>query len=426
VAWCRDLQGEHAIHAQLTINGGPNATTAYIGWTPVPAQLRLVDGPPGGGAIDVTLRNVVTQTGGQVCFSTDRTPPFPTTLDLSLPADGTPVNLMIAGQFDKASRADGDAAIETVVAGTNQQLAVTRLMVCVRKDAMTLTNAERYRFLDAFATLNDRGMGTFSDFPSMHRDLGLDQAHGLSGFLPWHRAMLLDLERELQSIDRTVALPYWRFDAAAPSVFSAGFMGTPDANDFVRFEPGHPLESWVTDMGLGILRSANFLPANAPTNIRNESVTLDLDETANRYSPWRALMEIDPHGHAHTRFTGYLFDPATAAADPLFFLLHCNVDRLWAKWQWLKDRFDPTQPTSFSPLGSGALPIGHNLDDTLWPWNGETDNGRPPTAPGGAFPVSPITAAPGARPTLKAMIDYRGTLNAASWLGFDYDDVPFQ
>jgi hypothetical protein len=39
----------------------------------------------------------------------------------------------------------------------------------------------------------------------------------------------------------------------------------------------------------------------------------------------------DPTGRV--RFGGSIRDPTTAAKDPLFFLLHCNVDRLWAKWQ---------------------------------------------------------------------------------------------
>jgi tyrosinase len=136
-------------------------------------------------------------------------------------------------------------------------------------------------------------------------------------------------------------------------------------------------------------------------------------------------MEGNPHGRAHTSFTGYLYDPQTAARDPLFYLLHCNVDRLWAKWQWTKKRLDVTQTTTFFPLGSGTTGIGHNLEDTLWPWNGDTGAGRPTTAPGGPMPASVITNAPGPKPTLKTMIDYRGAKTADSWLGFDYDDVPF-
>ena len=84
-------------------------------------------------------------------------------------------------------------------------------------------------------------------------------------------------------------------------------------------------------------------------------------------------LERNPHGRAHVSFRGYIFDIDTAARDPLFYLLHCNVDRLWAKWQWLRRRFDKTSTGTFPFLGragqAGAARVGHNLLDTMWPWN---------------------------------------------------------
>jgi hypothetical protein len=44
-------------------------------------------------------------------------------------------------------------------------------------------------------------------------------------------------------------------------------------------------------------------------------------------------MEGAPHGFAHTSFDGPVNNPPTAPKDPLFFLLHVNVDRLWAFWE---------------------------------------------------------------------------------------------
>ena len=87
----------------------------------------------------------------------------------------------------------------------------------------------------AYAKLNNQGLGRYSDFNNMHKVPNLPQAHGAPGFLPWHRAYLLDLERELQAIDPSVALPYWRFDQPAPNVFTRDFMGESDANGTVKF-----------------------------------------------------------------------------------------------------------------------------------------------------------------------------------------------
>jgi tyrosinase len=133
-------------------------------------------------------------------------------------------------------------------------------------------------------------------------------------------------------------------------------------------------------------------------------------------------MEVNPHGFAHTSFGGSIFSPATAPRDPLFFLLHCNADRLWAKWQRANNRFDPAVSASFD---NGPNPIGHNLPNTMWPWNGITTPPRPSTAPGGALAGSPCVSSPGPQPRVRDCLDFQGRLNAPSCMGFDYDDTPF-
>jgi len=229
---------------------------------------------------------------------------------------------------------------------------------------------------------------------------------------------LLDLERELQAIDPSVALPYWRFDKPAPNIFTKDFFGESDQTGTVQFSPANPLRFWKTDGTPGIDRRPFFPTNTAPPGLSNEAQTLAMGTT---FSNFRS-MEGDPHGLAHTSFGGWIQNPATAPKDPLFFLLHCNVDRLWAKWQKKFKRFNPSLAASFVPNGN---PPGHNLADTMWPWNGVITPPRPPTAPGGALAASPCVAAPGPKPHVSDCIDFHGEVNAASLLGFDYDDVPF-
>jgi tyrosinase len=133
-------------------------------------------------------------------------------------------------------------------------------------------------------------------------------------------------------------------------------------------------------------------------------------------------MEGTPHGRAHTGFRGSVSSIPTAARDPLFFMIHCNTDRLWAKWQWLHGRTSPTDPNAYATPSPNR--IGHALNDTMWPWNGVTTSPRPPTAPGGAFEGSPVTSLPGVSPTVRSMIDAQAVAASAP-LGFAYDDVPF-
>jgi tyrosinase len=116
--------------------------------------------------------------------------------------------------FGRLDRVKIEARVGATLVGSVQ------VMVRVRKNANTLTAGERNRLVSAFAQLNNQGLGRFADFRNMHTNVSSPQAHGAPGFLPWHRAYLLDLERELQAIDPSVALPYWRFDQAAPIIFA--------------------------------------------------------------------------------------------------------------------------------------------------------------------------------------------------------------
>jgi tyrosinase len=341
------------------------------------------------------------------------------------------VQLQIGGKFGRASEEPGDAIVEVVRSADGFVFASVPLMVRVRKNANDLTPDERNRFLSALGRLNDQGLGRFLEFREMHNANVEDEAHGFSGFLPWHRAYLLDLERELQAIDSSVSLPYWRFDQAAPRLFTPDFIGVSNTSGTVSFSPGHALTFWRTDGVTGISRRPFFNTATERAHsppwgeaIVDENTVLRNRPNFLDFARPRAVLERNPHGYAHTSFEGFIDTPETAPRDPLFFLLHTNVDRLWAKWQWLEGRFD---------VGLGAAAyvassrIGHRLNDTMWPWNGVSVPPRPTTpAPGGGFAASPIVPVPGQQPRVAQMFDYQGIVAASNRLGFDYDDVPWQ
>jgi tyrosinase len=358
-----------------------------------------------------------TTTGGGLVFRRGTTGAFATTLTIGVPINGNWVSFFAAGQFGKPSVSLGDVQITARHGNSQQTIGATPCTVRIRKNANNLTPGERDRFIAAFAQLNNQGLGRFTDFRDMHTNVSSPQAHGAPGFLPWHRAYLLDLERELQAIDPSVALHYWRFDRPSPNIFRRDFLGESDNVGTVFFSPTNPLQFWVTDGVPGINRRPFFNTNNA-TGVRTEAQTLALGTAF----PAFRTMEGNPHGSAHTSFGGSISSINTAAKDPLFFLLHCNVDRLWAKWQQINNRFNSTVAAAYD---SGALPIGHNLPDTMWPWNGITTPPRPPTAPGGTLAPSPVVSAPGLSPRVRDSLDFQGKVSAAACMGFDYDDVPF-
>ena len=68
------------------------------------------------------------------------------------------------------------------------------------------------------------------------------------------------------------------------------------------------------------------------------------------------------HNQVH-RWVGGSMGPETSPNDPVFFLHHCNVDRIWEVWR------NSGSAGPFEPQSGG--PVGHKLPDFLLPWNGE-------------------------------------------------------
>lgn len=414
----------------ISINGNPPAGPNYLTWSPFKSQIRLQNPGTAASPVQVKLRNKNTAAGGQVVFYAANSGTGTNELLLNLPTNGNPVTFYVGGKFGSPSSSNLDGAIEVVRVNPAAVLSNTPVMVRVRKDANKLSAGERDRFVAAMGRLNNAGTGPFKAFRDMHTNVSDPQMHGHSAFLPWHRAYLIDLERELQKIDPSVTLPYWRFDVPAPNLFTRAFIGVPDANDLVQFTTGHPFTFWKTDGVSGIVRRPRFNTStegaqNSLGPVNTELATLNMGGSGNLYALFRQ-MEGNPHGRAHTSFSGYISSIGTAAKDPLFFLLHANVDRLWAKWQWIRNRFDSAQVSTYTTANSpNPAQNGIKLNDTMWPWDQITGGGRPPTAPGGNFPPSASVPVPGLKPKVSQTIDFHGVKSLANNLDLGYDDVPF-
>jgi hypothetical protein len=79
--------------------------------------------------------------------------------------------------------------------------------------------------------------------------------------------------------------------------------------------------------------------------------------------------EPEMHNRVHV-WVGGSMQPGTSPNDPIFFLHHCNVDRLWALWQFR----NPGQnyPAQVEMVGvPGFRP--HGLDDPMPPWTTGTE-----------------------------------------------------
>lgn len=471
-----------------------NPTDDYLTWAPTFAMARLSVSM--GSDLNVVLTNDAPNIGGNLRFAANVTPwPVNTTatsstLALTLPADGSWVPFVVAGEFGTPSVNDKDAIIEAHEGdAAGPALGTKALMVRIRKDANTLTASERDRYLFAWQKFRNATSGpNYILMQEMHRlaSSAGDEAHMQPAFLTWHRAFLLLVERELQKIDPSVALHYWDWDAAAPILFAENFIGESGSGSFIaepEFSLTNPLLGWNTDLPFngGELRrntgDHTLDPAGAMKPLDHPVDPSLIEETdygpttpgfftVNSFSDDVEKFSHNP-GHGWPCGAGHLNSPNRSAADPLFFLLHSQIDREWAYWQEEHDRFGVVSgsaltfpnPEHYDNAGNWNSPgntadaefrqQGSFLEDGIWPWDGSsggpamTPEWRPPnqaTGPGTNVPVSmPIIpntgfpASPRANlwpavetvPQNRHMIDYHGRFRPEDGLGFDYDDVPY-
>ena len=483
-----------------------NPTDDYLTWAPTMALARL--STPMASNVNIVLTNDNPNIGGNVRFAA-HTSPWPanttatsSTLALTLPAGGGWVPFVIAGEFNAPSTNDKDAIVEAHQNNaTGPVIGTKALMVRVRKNANNLQPGERDRLLFAWQKFRNRTSGAnYILMAELHRlasGTG-DEAHMQPAFLTWHRAFLLLVERELQQIDPSVALHYWDWDAAAPNIFSADFIGAPgnDPTPFVDiaepvFSPTNPLLGWDTDLpfsGGEIRRNENNHTLDPGSTMRplderplNRSL-IDSTDYGPTTSLWFTVesfsddVEKESHnpGHGWPCAGGHLTNPNRSASEPLFFLLHSQIDRQWAYWQRRYNRFGTPgvggltfpSPEHYdnndnwnTPANAGLLDPNHHqkgsfLDDGLWPWDGTSGlptgivdlvQERPPnsgvgvppaddtphstpTIPSTGFPASPhANLWPPAViiPQNRHMIDYLGKFRPQDGLGFCYEDVSY-
>ena len=157
--------------------------------------------------------------------------------------------------------------------------------------------------------------------------------HGNYFFWSWHRMYLYWFERIVRRFahDPCWALPYWNWSATTARQLPAPFRD-PQSELFVSnrraamngggsLPPGH----------------VDYAPAFSFADFSNASTSL----------------EGTPHGAIHVDVGGWMGSVSTAAQDPIFYLHHCNIDRLWNLWlaqgggrtdptgdaAWVKQRF---------------------------------------------------------------------------------------
>lgn len=204
-----------------------------------------------------------------------------------------------------------------------------------RKATCDMTPTEWSRFRAAWLSVVNSGFA--GSLVEVHRGPYLMHGNNYLGrnrFPPWHRAMTMLLERELHLADPWVILPYWDYerDRTIPAAI-ANF---------------HPTVNLPDGTSVVVTRSPN---PNQLMPIGTEGAVLG-ETTFNDF----ALALQNMHNMAHVSVGGSMSSVLHAPADPIFYMLHANVDRLWYRWQ--------LQPGN-AGNNMGLLPPQNQLT----PWN---------------------------------------------------------
>ncbi|MBN4081330.1 tyrosinase family protein [Caldithrix abyssi] len=305
--------------------------------------------------------------------------------------------------------------------------------------------AQQYSIWDEFVLIHL----SIQDLTHPYSGVAVDGAHGFFHFLPWHRKFLLELENALNTAlpGNDIGIPYWDWpdvaglwsDILVDGAFGPNGTGASDVVQTGYFAPTAPgaLPPWWP-AGLagwdilfnGALNSSlvrNINPAaSLPSQAQVQDLLLDPDFFAftdiNNPATYTGLwwkLEGGPHNAGHNWFNsaggfnvahmGHMF---LSVNDPMFFLHHSNVDRLWAMWQI--DGHAGSGPYTASGV-SIAAGYGHLTTHALFPWVGGTAGFSSPISSDASIDFPDFSADPVT--TIGDMLNHRA-------LGYSYDTEP--
>lgn len=149
--------------------------------------------------------------------------------------------------------------------------------------------------------------------------------HGTQYFLSWHRMYLYYFERIVRKMSGNTnwALPYWNYEAATEAAMPAPFWTPAAASNAL----------YTANRGTGWNTGKTTLH---PSAVSTMTAFADVD-----FGSFWSDLETTPHDAVHNAIGGLMGNIQTSAQDPIFFLHHCNIDRLWNLWLTQGGRFDP-------------------------------------------------------------------------------------
>src|SRR5262245_59341416 len=248
----------------------------------------------------------------------------------------------------------------------------------IRRNIASVDPSERALLRDALLELNRRHFpGTRTDNPPGGVTLWFKQdeihqathVHHGPQFLPWHREIVNRFEAMLREVNPQLSLHYWDW-TQDPRNIPNGNLGGGTTGTLNLFTPDFMGYGGVADQAIGPpwqnavapWRSDGYYVPNASPDRDSSGNPADPPATVSRHisgSPASAAADNDVLNAAdyptmrglleniHDAMHGFVAmgGPHISFRDPFVFLLHSNVDRLFAMWQTAPghpERLDPS------------------------------------------------------------------------------------
>ncbi|MGF1427992.1 tyrosinase MelC2 [Kitasatospora sp. LaBMicrA B282] len=241
--------------------------------------------------------------------------------------------------------------------------------MAVRKNQATLTASEKRAFVNALLTLKQQGgydtfVSTHNSFIMSDTDTSERTGHRSPSFLPWHRRFLLQFEQALQAVDASVTLPYWDWTADRTpdaSLWGPDLLGGDGRSSDGQVTTGpfaFATGNWTltvapdsrTYLARALGAAGGDLPSKADVDTVLGLTPYDAAPFNSTSDGFRNNVEgwVGPnlHNRVHVWIGGQM-SSGMSPNDPVFWLHHCFIDRLWAGWQARHpdQGYLPTDPT---------------------------------------------------------------------------------
>ncbi len=243
------------------------------------------------------------------------------------------------------------AAAATALAAPSIVIKANAATQRLRRDVQSLDPTDPFfaKYADAVQKMH----GLPSDDPRHWRNQALIHInhcpHGSQTFVHWHRHYILNFEQICGELvgDPGFSLAYWNWSAKNGIIpdpfFDLNQLDVQFWNDPSNAQSNNWSPNPVTTVGTRALSKGQGLQDDPDAGQMFTQDFIDSIKQSTQFPIFTGQLEGSPHNNGHVitgGADGHMVD-GMSPLDPIFWLHHCNIDRIWAEWQTARNTTPP-------------------------------------------------------------------------------------